>query len=79
MLLVRLPVYRSIKLEGGYLDFSHLSELKNIYFAKIYLKKKKKKYKASIIRNHKITKKKKKQTKNGWCSLIWLRSLLSFF
>ena len=28
--------------KGGYLDFSHLTELKNIYFTEIYMKKKKK-------------------------------------
>ena len=42
-------------LKGGYLDFSHLTELKNIYITEIYMKKKKKKYKPSIIKNHKIT------------------------
>ena len=42
-------------LKGGYLDFSHLSELKNIYITEIYLKKE---YKSSIIKNHKITNKK---------------------
>ena len=49
---------------GGYLDFSHLTELKNIYVTEIYLKKQ---YKSSIIKNHKIRKKnnfagKKKKT-----------------
>ena len=38
-------------LKGGYLDFSHLTELKNIYYAEIYMKKTK-----PIIKNHKITK-----------------------
>ena len=55
--------------KGGYLDFSHLTELKNIYITKIYMKKQ---YKSSIIKNHKITKK-------IWCSLKRLRSLLSYF
>ena len=45
------------RLKGGYLDFSHLTELKNIYLTEIYMKKKK--YKSSITRNHKIIKKKK--------------------
>ena len=27
-------------LKGGYLDFSHLTELKNIYITEIYMKKK---------------------------------------
>ena len=43
MLLVRLHVYRSIK--GGYLEFSHLTELKNIYITEIYMKKQ---YKSSM-------------------------------
>ena len=41
--------------KGGYLDFSHLPELKNIYITEIYMKKE---YKSSIIKNHKITIKK---------------------
>ena len=41
-------------LKGGYLDFSHLTEL--IYITEIYMKKQ---YKSSIIKNLKITKKKK--------------------
>ena len=40
--------------KGGYLDFSHLTELKNIYFTLICMKKQ---YKSSIIQNHKITNK----------------------
>ena len=42
-------------LEGGFLDFSHLTELKNIYMTEIYIKKQ---HKLSRIKNHKITKKK---------------------
>ena len=42
--------------KGGYLDFSHLSEFKNIYITEIDMKKQ---YKSSIIKNHKITNKKK--------------------
>ena len=41
--------------KGGYLDFSHLTELKNIYITEIYMKNQ---YKSSIIKNNKITKKK---------------------
>ena len=33
-----IPFYEMIK--GGYLDFSHLTELKNIYITEIYMKKK---------------------------------------
>ena len=36
------------RLKGGYLDFSHLTESKNIYMTEIYIKKKKKK----IIKNY---------------------------
>ena len=39
---------------NGYLDFSHLTELKNIYITEIYVKKQ---YKSSITKNHKIKKK----------------------
>ena len=46
--------YSLIILKGGYLDFSHLIELKNIYITEISMKKQ---YKSSIIKNHKITKK----------------------
>ena len=42
-------------LKGGYLDFSHLSKLKNEYITEIYMKKQNK---SSIIKNHKITNKK---------------------
>ena len=44
------------RVKGGYLDFSHLTKLKNIYFTEIYMKKQ---YKSSIIKNHKITKENK--------------------
>ena len=43
-----------IDFEGGHLDFSHLTELENIYVTDIYIKKQ---YKPSIIKNHKTTKK----------------------
>ena len=39
--------------KGGYLDFSHLTGLKNIYITEIYMKKE---FKSSRIKNHKITK-----------------------
>ena len=39
--------------KGGYLDFSHLTELKTICITEIYMKKQ---YKSSIIKNHKIKK-----------------------
>ena len=42
------------RLKAGYLDFSHLTELKNIYITEIYMKKQ---YKSSRIKNDKITKK----------------------
>ena len=51
--------FRDIK--GGYFDFSHLTESKNIYITEIYMKKKQ--YKSSFIKNHRITKKKKKKKK----------------
>ena len=44
--------------KGGYLDFSHLTELKYIYITEIHMKKQ---YKSSRIEDHKITKKKKKE------------------
>ena len=44
--------------KGGYLDFSHLTELKDIYITEIYMKKY---YKSSISKDHKIEKKKKKK------------------
>ena len=34
-------MYDFIGIKGGYLDFSHLTELKNIYISEIYTKKKK--------------------------------------
>ena len=40
--------------KGGYLDFSHLTELKNIYITEIHMRKQ---YKSSKIKNKKITKK----------------------
>ena len=40
--------------KGGLLDFSHLTELKNIYITEIYMKKQ---YSLSIIKNHEITNK----------------------
>ena len=39
-------------LKGGYLDFSHLTKLKNIYITEIYMKIQ---YKSSRIMNHRIT------------------------
>ena len=42
--------------KGGYLHFSHLTELKIVYITQISMKKQ---CKSSIIKNHKITKKKK--------------------
>ena len=50
-LIVRIVWYR---VKGGYLDFVHLTELRNIYITEIYMKKQ---YKSSITRNHKIKKK----------------------
>ena len=44
-----------LSLKGGYLDFSHLTELRKVYITEIYMKKQ---YKSSRIKNHKITKKK---------------------
>ena len=41
-------------LKDGYLDFSHLAELKNIYITEIYVKKQ---YKSSIIKIRKLRKK----------------------
>ena len=40
--------------KGGYLDFSHLTELKKMYIIEIYMKKQ---YKSSRIKNHEIKKK----------------------
>ena len=41
-MVVSFSEYPKKRLKGGYLDFSHLTELKNIYIIGIYLKKKKK-------------------------------------
>ena len=43
-MVVSFSEYPKKRLKGGYLDFSHLTELKNIYIIGIYLKKKKKRY-----------------------------------
>ena len=43
-----------MEFKGGYLDFSHPTELKNIYITEIYMKKQ---YKSPITKNHKIKKK----------------------
>ena len=43
------------KVKGGHLDFSHLTELENVFITEVYMKKQ---YKPSMIKNHKITKKK---------------------
>ena len=51
---VKLLAFASSDLKGGYLDFSHLTELTNIYITEIYIKNK-----SSRIKNLKITKKKK--------------------
>ena len=48
--------------KGGYLDFSHPPRLKNTYIKEIFMKKE---YKSSIIKNHKITNKKKKKKIDG--------------
>ena len=48
-------VYLKKNFKGGYLDLSHLTELRNIYITEIYMKKQ---YKSSRIKHHKITKKK---------------------
>ena len=49
--IYRLGQVESNCLKGGYLDFSHLTELKNRYITEIYIKKQ---YKSSITKNHKI-------------------------
>ena len=46
---------QALGFKSGYLDFLHLTELKNIYITEIYMKKQ---YKSSITKNHKIEKKK---------------------
>ena len=38
-------------LKGGQLDFSHFTELKNVYITEIYMEKE---YKSSITKNHKV-------------------------
>ena len=43
----------TLAVKGGYLDFSHLTELKTIYINEIYIEKQ---YKSSIIKNHNIAK-----------------------
>ena len=48
----RVIVWEWVK--GVYLDFSRLTELKNLYITEIYMKKQ---YISSIINNHKTTKK----------------------
>ena len=40
--------------KGGHLDFSHLTEFKNLYITEIYMKKQ---YKSSKLKNHEITEK----------------------
>ena len=47
-------IFQKTAFKGGHLDFSHLTELRNIYITKIYMKKQ---CKSSIIKNHKITQK----------------------
>ena len=59
-------------IKGGYSDFSHLTELKNIFITEIYMKKQ---YKSSKIKNKRIT---KKNCFDGG-SLKRLHSLLSYF
>ena len=48
-------VILELTFKGGYLDFSHLTELKNMYITEIYMKKKNH---STRIKNHEITKKK---------------------
>ena len=45
-------------LKGGYLDFSHLTELNDMYITEIYMKKQYK-YTTPITKNHKITNRKR--------------------
>ena len=54
--------------KGGYLDFSRLIELKNMYITEIYMQKQ---CKSPIIKNHKIT-------KNIFFDGVPLRLLLDF-
>ena len=49
----RPPVNHILHVKGGYLDFSHLTELKNIYITEIYMRKQ---YKSSKIKNKKNSK-----------------------
>ena len=67
-------MYLCLWFKGGYLDFLHLTELKKkyIYITEIYIKKK---YKSSIVKNHKIT----KNIFVRWYFLKRLRSLFSYF
>ena len=63
--------YRT-SVEGGYLDFSYLTELKNVYIAKIYMKKKN--------ANHQYIRIIKLQKKDFlMCSLKRIGSPLSYF
>ena len=59
-------------LKGDYLDFSHLTELENIYLTEIYMKKQ---HNSSITKNHRI---KQKRFFDG-VPLKRLRNLLSYF
>ena len=52
----KVLVTKLMVINGGHLDFSHLSEVKNLYITEIYMKKKKQ-YKSSIIKNHEISEK----------------------
>ena len=45
-----------VSVKGGYLEFCHLTELKNRYITEIYMKKQ---YKSSRFKNHKVTNKQK--------------------
>ena len=44
---------QKFKVKGGYLDFSNLTELKNIFITEIYMKRQ---CQSSIIKNHKTIK-----------------------
>ena len=65
---------KSSIIKGGYLEFSHLTKLRNIYITEINMKKQ---YKSSKIENKKNTKKKNMYIDG--VSLKRLRSLLSYF
>ena len=41
-------------LKGGYLDFSHLTESKNIYIRNVFEKKKQQQYKSSLTKNRQL-------------------------